>query len=210
MNNLKITIGVFDDHPSVIRGIEMEVVNYSATIEILFSCTKKMDLIDFTNRYLPQILILDIISEDVTGMELFETIKTIYPSIAVIAHTSLSSTVLVENLLYLGVKGFVNKQQPTSELIEAIQLVAAGKIYVPADYKYLTSKFQVLHNTLLSEREIEIVQCISDGLTSADIGSTLNISVNTIENHRKRIFHKLEVKNVAQLVKEAAKLGYLK
>jgi DNA-binding NarL/FixJ family response regulator len=102
------------------------------------------------------IITIGIISEDVTGMELFETIKTVYPSIAIIAHTSLSSTVLVENLLYPGVKGFVNKQQPTSELIEAIQLVVAGKIYVPTDYKYLTSKFRVLHNTLLSEREIEM------------------------------------------------------
>jgi DNA-binding NarL/FixJ family response regulator len=210
MSIKKITVGLFDDHPSVIKGIENELKDYQNNIELLFVANNKNDALEFVNRYAPQVLILDIISDDVSGLELFETIISNYPQCAIIAHSSLTSPSLVENLLYLGIKGYVSKKQTISDLVTAIIKVAQGEKYVPQNYAHLASQYKSPTNSILTEREIEIISLISDGHRSSKIAEQLNLSENTIESHRTRIFNKLNVKNVAQMVREATKLGYLR
>ncbi len=203
-------IGIFDDHTLMGRGLGELIKKYLPDFEIIFSCSNRIDLFAKIKERLPDILILDIVVPDVTGLELFEKLSKDFKTIKIIAHTALTSPVLVENLLSINVYGYVNKRQPENEIIKAIKQVAAGEIYVPEDYKYLTQKkTHQGENTLLSEREKEIIELISMECTSTEIAEKLNIAVNTVENHRKNIFLKLKVKNSAGMVMEAARLGYL-
>ncbi len=116
---------------------------------------------------------------------------------------------LVENLLSIGVKGFVNKKQPIEEVIEAIRIIQHGDIYLPKEFYFLTSKYRVKHSSILSTREIEILQLIANENTSQNIAEKLSLSIHTIENHRKNIFKKLEVKNLAGMIMVASRLGYI-
>jgi DNA-binding NarL/FixJ family response regulator len=210
----KINLGIFDDHPMVVEGVTNAIkADYSHVIKVVFAASTKNDLHNNIALFSPMIMMLDIVADDVTGLELFQEFKDKYPRIFVIAYSSLSSPVLVENLLYLGVKGYVNKRQTKDELIQTILKVAEGNIVVPDDYKYLTSKYnntQSSSNSMLSDREIEIVNYIGKEFTSQEIADKLDLALSTIENHRKRIFYKLGVKNVAGMIMEASKLGYLK
>ncbi|RXR20585.1 response regulator transcription factor [Flavobacterium amnicola] len=204
----KISIGIFDDHPLVIEAIRSKFSNKDFIIE--WEANSKRDLFTKLKSVQPEILILDIVADDVLGLEIFETILKDYPDSKIIAHSSLSSSILVENLLSIGIKGFVNKKQDINDLKEAVLTVANDKTYVSKNYTFLTSEYLINKTAILSEREIEIVNMIGNEFTSQQISEQLFLSVNTIESHRKRIFQKLNVKNVAGMIMEAGKLGYLK
>jgi DNA-binding NarL/FixJ family response regulator len=204
-----IQVAVFEDHPIVLRSLA-SMFNDATNIDFKFGATTKVELykslVDFPKL---DILILDFLAADVKGMELYEHVQKNFPKLKIISFTSLSSPILIENLLATGVKGYVNKNQDSEDLLQAIYEVYEGNIYLPEDYKFLSKKINSLKKNTLTEREIEIVQLISKEFTTNDIALQFGISVNTVENHRKNIFAKLNVKNVAGLVREAANLGYL-
>ena len=204
-----ITIAIFDDHPAMLAAIESEILK-NTDYNIIFKASTKADLINQLKVKVPHVLLLDIIADEVLGFELFMYVLSTHPNCKIIAYTSLSSPHLVENLLSIGVQGFVNKKQQTSILIEAINCVVQGKIFVTPEYHFLTSDYTKSTSSGLTGREIEIVNHIGNELTSQQIADQLCLSVNTIESHRKRIFQKLNVKNVAGMIMEAARLGYLK
>jgi DNA-binding NarL/FixJ family response regulator len=204
-----LTIGLFDDHPVVLDALVPALQQEKELLTIVFSTSSKDELLESVEKHRPELLILDIVSSEVSALELFALFRKTHPEIALIAYSSLSSPVLVENLLFYGVKGYVNKRQPISDLLQAVFLVAEGRIAVPEDYKYLTSQFKSDNTALLTEREVDIVQLIAAGHTSEELARELGISINTVENHRKRIFLKLNVKNVAGMVLESTHLGYL-
>jgi DNA-binding NarL/FixJ family response regulator len=116
---------------------------------------------------------------------------------------------LVENLLAMGVKGYVNKNQDIEELLEAIKKVWNGDVYLPDDYSFLAKQNRTGVAIALTTKELTIMQLIIREFTTVDIAKELQLSVNTIENHRKNIFNKLDVSNVAGMVREASKLGHV-
>jgi DNA-binding NarL/FixJ family response regulator len=202
-----ISIGLFDDHPIVLQGL---VNNIDANqFKIVFATSSKDDFFDQLQVSQPDVLIIDIVSDEVFGLEVFERILILYPYQKIIAFSSLDSIVLVDNLLSIGVKGFTSKKNHFSKLEQAILSVMQDKIALPEDYKHLTKGY--VHQTaILTAREIEIINMIGKEYTSQQIGDELILSIHTIESHRRRIFQKLDVKNVAGMIMEASRLGYLK
>jgi DNA-binding NarL/FixJ family response regulator len=154
-------------------------------------------------------VIVDMLAPDVSGMEVFEKLNKFHTNVKVVAFTTLTSPILVENLLSLGAKAYVNKNQELEDLMEAIRQLKNGGIYLPNDYSFLKKNYLGSKNNLLSEREIEIIQLIAKEFTTKDISEQLGISINTVENHRKSIFQKMDVKNVAGMILEAVKMGYI-
>ncbi len=203
-----IRIALFEDHPIVLKSL-IACVKEQANFDLIFTSISKTDFFDKLKVHTVDVAVVDVLANDVTGLEVYEYIHKKFPFIKIISFTSLSSPILVENLLGLGVKGYVNKNQEIEDLVSAINTVANNGIYLPTDYQFLSSKYHQLKTSNLTEREIQIIQLISREYTTNDIALQLTLSVNTIENHRKKIFEKLEVKNVAGMVREASKLGYL-
>jgi DNA-binding NarL/FixJ family response regulator len=202
-----IKIALFDDHPFTANGLSNYL--YNNGFEIAFCSNTKSDLFEQLNKLELDILILDIIAPDVLGLELFEVIAAKHPEIKIIAHSTLSSVMLLENLLSIGVRGFVNKKQNEKDIITCIEQVLANEISVPEEYLFLTSKYRQSNSHILTPREVQVLKFIAEELTSQEIADKLGISVFTIENHRKNIFKKLEVKNIAGLIMSASRLGYI-
>lgn len=201
-----IKIAFFEDHPIVINSLKQLL---EKEFELVFWASTKADLYQklILNNTIT-ILIVDLLANDVRGLEVFEYLHHNYPTIKTIAFTSISSPILVENLLNLGVKAYVNKNQEIDEVLEAVNCVSNNQIYLPPDYNFLLKNYRPNEKTILSTREVEIIQLIAKEYTTQDIATFLNISTFTVENHRKKIFFKLDVKNVAGMVREAIKLGY--
>ncbi len=204
-----IKIGIFEDHPIVLKSI-IQTIKTQNNFELIFGAKTKNELFEQLSQNVElDVMIVDMLSSDVFGMEIYTYLNKNYPDINIIAFTSLSSVILVENLLSIGVKGYVNKNQEPEDLITAINHVHNGKLYLPNNYGFLAKGFIVNKQVILSAREVQITQLIAKEFTSSDIAKQLQISENTVENHRRNIFEKLGVKNAAGMVREAAKLGYL-
>jgi len=206
MKTLKIAIA--DDHPIILRGISSLIMTEPAC-ELLFTATGKNDLLGHLKNQEPDLLVLDVVMPGVSATELFGEIKDLYPSLMMIAYTSLSSDILVRSLFRDGVKGYVNKNDPPEELITAINTLREGGIYLPEQYGHLAAKLSDTEALAISKREKEILLLISEQFTTTQIAEKLFISVNTVESHRKKLFEKFKVENLAGLIREAIKQGYI-
>lgn len=208
LNKMKIKLGIFDDHPVVLQGL---LAQFKAlpNFDVRVTANTKNEL--FTHPEIKQldVLLCDIVSTDITGFEVFDWMKTKAPNTRVIAYSSLNNSLLIENLLLNGVKAFVHKAEAFNTILQAIDAVLKNQIFLPTEYKYLNSNYRPVINNQLTEREIEILVHIANEKTSSEIADALFISISTVENHRKNIFRKLGVKNVAGMVLVANRIGYL-
>lgn len=206
---MQIRVGIFDDHPLTSKGLADYILEANAACIVLFNAQSKEHLFTHLTATAVDVVVLDIIAPDVEGLEVFEIIRKNYPAVGIIAYSTLNSAILIENLLSIGVGGFVNKKQDPAQLLHAIQQVYDGEISVPEEYKFLTKKFRDLHTTLLSKREQEILRLIAKEMTSQEIAENLFLSLSTVENHRQNIFRKLEVRNIAGMIMAATRMGYI-
>ena len=204
----KVTIGIFDDHPILGVGLKAMLIEHSH-LSIEFIALNREQLESELTANPPMILFCDVVAPDVEGLELFKHLSEKHPDVAVIAYTTLNSAVLVENLLALGVSGFLNKRQPEAQVVAAIQTVCEGARSVPKQFDFLLGHAASKEAIELSDREKQILGEIISGKLTKEIAFELNISKNTVEDHRANLFRKLEVQNVAELLKKAMELGYI-
>jgi DNA-binding NarL/FixJ family response regulator len=205
-----INLSIIDDHPAIAKGLASElsaIGNYN----ILFTVSEKEQLIPNLQTHIPDILLMDVVMPNTNGIEAFNEVLNYFPEVKLIAYTGLNNPILVKLLLSAGVKAYVNKESPLSELIKAITVVYDGGIYLPEAYDSILAKYQKENeHSELSKREVEILILIAEGKKTSEIAEQLYISINTVETHRKNIFQKLQVSNAAELIKVAIGLGYVK
>jgi DNA-binding NarL/FixJ family response regulator len=206
----KIKVGIVDDHQAIAHGISAELLR-AGDYEVLFIVSEKTKVLEALQAQMPDLLIMDVVMPGSIGIETFKEVLTIYPHLKIIAYTTLNSPMMIEILLRTGVKGYVSKNQPLSDLQEALSDVYYERIYLPEDYKFILKKIKNHGGPEeLSKREIEILVLIAAEKKTPEIAELLQISINTVETHRKHLFDKLGVSNLAGLIKAGFDLGYLK
>ena len=141
----------------------------------------------------------------ITGLEATQQIRKYSPATKIIGVSMHSQPAYVKKLLKLGAHGYVTKNSPQNEMFEAIVEVNKGGRYICSEVKTILSEqaFEEDSNTgvnSLSNRELEIIKLIKEGLSSKEISTQLNISLKTVEVHRHNILKKLNLKNSAALV----------
>jgi len=208
MSEAQYSIGVFDDHPIITDSLN-SIFEGDDFFCIKLISNKKEELFDKLKSISLDVLILDVIAPNINGLELFTSIGSNYPHIKIVAYTTLTSPILIENLLASGANAYINKRQKLTEVKAAILQVCEGKKYVPDQFSFLLKKREAKNKSVhLSRREQEILNLILDGKISKEIADMLFISKNTVENHRSNLFKKFQVKNLAELFKQAIRLGY--
>lgn len=202
-----IKIALTDDHPIIVKGVS-SLINDSLYCELVFTAGNRHDLLSLLKTNPVDILILDVVMPDVSATELFSEILADYPSLGIIAYTSLNSPILIKMLFRAGVQGYVNKNDPPEYLLKAIDTISNRALYIGEQYQHLIEK-KTADVPGISKREKEILLLIADQYTTTAIAEKLFISVNTVETHRKKLFEKFNVENLAGLVKEAMRQGYI-
>lgn len=206
----KIKIIVADDHHLLVNGIKA-AINGSEQIEVIASFHTAGSLVEQLPHYPADILLLDVQFPDKTANEIIEVLLNIQPDLKIIIFSSISSNYYIKELLKLGCKGYLLKDNTTvDQLISVISSVMSGKVYLDQDIKEEIFMELIHHKTpekppipQLSKREIEILKLIVEEKTNLEMAEMLFVSVRTIENHRNSLFQKLNVKNSVGLVKAA-------
>ncbi len=210
-----ITVGIVDDHPLAINGLST-MLSTTQHLKVISSYYTGTDLLRGLEAEQPNVLLLDIQLPDIKGSELADMVHKSYPSIGILAITSLDAPVHIKTMMRNGCKGYLLKNTDVKTLVEAIETVHAGNEYIETSLKeqlmqnMLQFRKQEKTSPKLTRREREILEHIVQGDTNQQIANKLFLSLRTIENHRFSLLQKLDVKNTAILVKTAIELGLIK
>lgn len=210
---MTIKVSVTDDHPMVLAGLS-QMLATDEHIEILGKFLNGEQLLKGLEVNLPDVLLLDIQMPGMTGNALAKIISKKYPSIAILAITSMNTSFHVNDMINHGCKGFLLKNADVTTLLHAVRELYAGREFIQQSLKddmqhSLARERQKTANILpsLTSREKEILQLVIAGLTSQQIAAQLFLSFRTVQNHRFSLQQKLNVKNNTELVKLALQNG---
>jgi len=173
------------------------------------------ELKKMSNRYRPDIIVIDYSASEVFGVDAVKEIKKIYKDVKILAITDhLPKDIIYKSLNY-GVDSYLLDDCDKPEILEAIEDTNNGKQFYCGMVIDILSENNEREKTgsagiTLSEREIEIIKLISDGLTNKEIADTIFLSTHTVNTHRKNIMNKLGIKNTAGIVIYAVKENIIK
>lgn len=211
----KIKVSLIDDHPLVRSGLEA-LLQAEVDMEIVGVYANANQLIIGLKAQLPDILLLDLQMQDVSGFDLLPELKAAYPEMKIIILTSLDTAIVVKSLFNSGANGYLLKTTNQEVIAEAIREVYSGGIFMNNEVKNILSHSLLNHKTNLgfnkelSEREREILQLIYEEYTSQEIAEKIHLSARTVENYRLGLLQKLDAKNIAGLIKKAIRMGIVK
>ncbi|MFT3826428.1 MAG: response regulator transcription factor [Chitinophagaceae bacterium] len=201
----KISIMIVDDH-TLIRETWSFLLGRNEGFEVIAEVGEGQRAIELARDKRPNIVLLDINMTPLNGFDVLKMIRKLSPGSKVIAVSMHSQPAYAKKMLRLGARGYVTKNSPRQEMLDAIEEVSRGNVYVCQEVKNILSA-QMLGNeesgpglNQLSERELEVIHLIRDGLSSKEIADKLAISIKTVEVHRHNILKKLKVKNTASLI----------
>jgi len=200
----KISIMIVDDH-TLIRETWSFLLGRDENFEVIAEVGDGEQAVEIAKQKRPNIVLLDINMVPLNGFDILKLIRKFSPGSKVIAVSMHSQPAYAKKMLRLGAKGYVTKNSPRQEMIDAIKDVNNGNIYICQEVKNILSDQMLGEDegtglNQLSEREIEVINQIKDGHSSKEIADRLGISIKTVEVHRHNILKKLKVKNTASLI----------
>lgn len=201
----RISIMIVDDH-TLIRETWSFLLGRNERFDVIAEVGDGQRAIEIARDKRPNIVLLDINMSPLNGFDIIKMIRKLSPGSKVIAVSMHSQPAYAKKMLRLGARGYVTKNSPRQEMLDAITEVYDGQLYICQEVKNILSD-QVLNEdennsglNNLSEREIEVINLIRDGLSSKEIADRLKLSIKTVEVHRHNILKKLHVKNTASLI----------
>ena len=201
---MTIKVFIVDDHYMVIEGIRY-LLQGEENIEWTGHAMNAASCLAFLNQQQPDVILMDINLPDKSGIDLCAEVKKLYPSIFIIGLSTFNQQSFIQRMMNNGASGYVLKNATQEELLEGIETVVKGKLYLSGEAA------SSLHNSeteipVLTRREKEVLELIADGLTNNEIAAKLFISVTTVDTHRKNLLAKFEARNIAMLVKAAVRM----
>lgn len=212
-----IRVIIADDHHLVRQGIRALLEN-AEDITVIEEAATGQEAVDLTEKLKPDVVVMDISMPRLDGTQATERILSLNLPTQIVILSMHSDTPLVQHLLRRGVKGYLLKRSITEELLLAVRAANRGEIYLsPAISDSVLTMLmsppkgdeREKPTSLLSPREREVLQLIAEGHTNNAIAEILTISVKTVEKHRANLMDKLEVHDLAGLIRKAIQHGFI-
>lgn len=208
-----VTLIVADDHNHRKKGFGTMFKNV-AHLKFVAATVNGQELLAAVKAHPPQIVIIDIEMPVLNGIEATRLIKAEHPEIKVIGISGCNEHSVIMDMINAGAEGYLLKNAPVQELIDAIETVLDGERYLCRETsEKLTDRVVAYlsrraNSNALTEREIEIIKLIAQEKTSNEISNKLGITLRTVESHRHHIQKKIGVNSIAGIVVYAMKNGY--
>lgn len=210
---MSMKIILADDHAVLRHGLSRSIEQEN-DINVIGQSKDGQTTIELVRELSPDVVVMDIGMPDLNGMEATRIITKDYPQVKVVGLSMHSSDKYVREMFRAGASGYLLKNCPFEELVEAIRTVVENKTYIsPSIGEMVVKEYAGKPDSeksvfsLLSHREREVLQLFAEGKTTKQIGLSLHISPKTVEAHRLRIMNKVGIDNTAQLTKYAIQEG---
>jgi DNA-binding NarL/FixJ family response regulator len=204
----KIKLLIADDHQLLLDGIS-SLFRDEDSIKIVGTASDGYEVLQIVEKEDVDICLLDISMPGMDGIETARSLKEKNPAVKVIILTTYNDREIVEELIDIGVSGYILKNATKQELVDAITRVFHDGMYfsnevqqsLMENYVKLNRQKRSPQTIILTQREKEILQLLSKEYTNEKIAAELNISYRTVETHRKNLMHKTNAHNLAGLLK---------
>lgn len=206
-----IRVVIAEDHSLVRDGIR-KLLEEQEDIEVVGEASNGLQAVEEVKSKQPAVVVLDFKMPELNGLEAAEQIRTNGIPVNIVLLSMYADELILKEALAKNVNGYVLKQSVSGDLISAIRAAADGNLYVSSDVAQLlmsTVTSPQAENPLdtLSPREREVIEMVVKGYTSRQIAEHFSKSVKTVERQRRSAMEKLDVNDVATLVRLCIKLG---
>ncbi len=207
-------IAITDDHVLVLNGIEA-MLKDTPEVTVVGTYETAQQTLEHIQEDGPDVLLLDINLPDIDGIELCKTLLKQHPDLKILALTNFEEISFVKKMLGYGASGYLLKNTQKAELIEALKTVLDGGQYLQKKIEKKLMRHALGQRKTndfmpnLTRREQEVLEAISEELTTQEISEKLFISVKTVETHRMNLMSKLGARNSVGLIKTALKKGLI-
>ncbi len=227
--NEKIRLVIIDDHQLFREGVK-RILAMENDIEIVADGQDGSQAVHLVETFEPDVILMDINMPNMNGVEATKELIERFPDVKVLILSIHDDESYVNHVLKTGATGYLLKEMDSDALVEAVKVVASGGAYIhPKVTHNLINEYRRLANEdeeqlgavgfreveyqkplhLLTRRECEVLQLMTDGKSNRAIGESLYISEKTVKNHVSNILQKMNVNDRTQAVVEAIKKGYV-
>jgi len=205
---LRFSVAIYDPQYLTRQGMKAVVEKVTQAQDIHLLKTDQ-NLEDQVYRIEPQLLTLEYKGRHTIQPQTLERIKQRLPDTRVLIISDDDDALMIKQYLGLGIEGFLTKQCSTHELTKAVNsIMSGGKFYCQRIIEVITQK-DIPNAMELSDREMQVIRYIGKGLSSERIATELNVSIHTVNSHRKNVLKKLGLKSPTELIVYAVKQGWV-
>lgn len=207
-----IKVLLADDH-SIVRAGLRRIVEESGKIVVIAEASDGNEAIKKVQETLPDVVVVDISMPGMDGLEVISQLRSYYPDLPILILSMHEEEQYVVRAIGAGARGYITKRSAPQELVNAIRRVYEGGRYLSDSAAELlalrlgrgTSGMSSLDT--LSNREIQVLRCLSLGKTNSEIAEIYHISIKTVDTYRARLLRKLNLRNNAELSRFAIQNG---
>ena len=211
----KIRVLLADDHELVRAGIRL-LLEKLPDVEVVAEVGDGQEAIRMVEKYEPRIVLTDIAMPGLNGLEVTRHLAKAFPQVRVVILSMYSDQGYVSYALRAGAAGYLLKGAAREELTFAIRAVAQGETYLsPPVSKLVIRQYSGCQDSVdgplkkLTPRQVQVLQLIAEGKSTKQIALNLDISAKTVECHRTQLMERLDIHDIASLVRFAIKVGLL-
>ena len=197
------TVLIADDHEIVRRGVRTLIESFPGKYQFIEanSCAEVAQLL---SREQIHYAILDMVLADGNILSILQQIEACSHQTHILVYTMNAERIYARRLIEKGIRGFLCKQTSIEELEKAVRSILSGEVYLSNELTVAllnNSRTNLAQNPIdsLSDRELEVVEYVSIGMGTKEIGQKMNLDITTISTYRRRAFEKLNVQNTIEL-----------
>lgn len=211
----KIRVMIADDHNMIREGLK-QLLEFDGSIEIVGEASNGVECLEKLNICDPEVLLLDINMPEKNGIDVLKQMKADNSKIKVLILTVHNEIEYLMSAVDIGVNGYILKDSESSELKNAIKAVQNGESYIQPNLIVALNNQLIKRDTdkdkisALTNRELEVLTQVANGMFNKEIAINLNISERTVKNHISNIFKKIDVSDRTQAAVFAIKNNIIK
>ena len=210
-----IRVLIVDDHPMFRAGAASAMAE-EPDFEVVGEAQDANEALALIQTSQPDVLLLDIrLKGGVSGIALAQQVRSEYPQIKIMVLTNYSYEPYIQAMIEIGVEGYILKDVPPHEVIEAVRMIMDGRTVfsdvvtkkIRQSYLERASGSSYAASERITEREYKVLQLLADGMSNSEIAESLNFSLTTVQFHLSNIYGKLGVRTRSEAVVHAARQG---
>jgi DNA-binding NarL/FixJ family response regulator len=206
----KARILIVDDHPTVREGLALRI-DRQPDLGVCGEAASRTEALRMIEASRPDVVVVDLVLEDSSGLDLIRDIKGRHPGLPVLALSAKDECLYARRAIQAGARGYIMKREATEGVIEALRQVLAGHVYLSEQMKVRLldglaegePQAFLLPIEQLSDRELEVFRLLGEGLRTRQIAERLHLSVKTIETYYERIKLGLRLSTLNELMRHA-------